>query len=270
MLVALLERLPILVVGIVFCGGAVALTTLAQVSLHRRWSIEARRPLNEVAGFIIAVVGVVYAVLLASIAILAIERYDKAEDIVETEAGVAGDIYRDAIGMPQPVRDEIRAAITDYMTTVVEIEWDLMAREVPVERGWQSHGWRDLGELLGSVAAFEPATQGQVVFLQELLTQINALNDARRSRMFLAHNPIDAVIWWVVIAGGFSTVTLALLFGVPNAPGHLLVSNLLAFSIALVLLLIFVMDRPFSGASRVTAEPFHYVQERIAALDGGG
>lgn len=270
MLVTFLEWLPTVVVAIVFCGGAVALTTLAQLSLHRRWSIEARRPLNEVTGFVIAVVGVVYAVLLASIAILAIERYDRAEDIVETEAGVAGDIYRDAIGLPQSVRAEIRAAIADYMTTVVEVEWDLMAREVPVERGWQSHGWRDLDALLAAVATFEPATQGQVVFLQELLDQINALNDARRSRMFLAHNPIDAVIWWVVIAGGFSTVTLALLFGVPNAPGHLLVSNLLAFSIALVLLLIFVMDRPFAGASRVTAEPFLYVQERMTAVDGEG
>jgi hypothetical protein len=119
------------------------------------------------------------------------------------------------------------------------------------------------------VAAFEPTTQGQVVFLQEILDQINALSDARRSRMFLAHNPIDAIIWWVVIAGGLSTVGLALMFGVPNAPGHLLVSNLLAFSIALVLLLIFVMDRPFAGASRITAEPFHYVQERIGASDSG-
>jgi hypothetical protein len=80
---------------------------------------------------------------------------------------------------------------------------------------------------------------------------------------------VDAVIWWVVIAGGLSTVSLALLFGVPSAPGHLIVSNLLAFSIALVLLLIFVMDRPFSGTSRVTLEPFHYVQERMAAAGEG-
>jgi hypothetical protein len=213
------------------------------------------------------VVGVVYAVLLASIAILAIERYDKAEDIAETEAGVASDIFRDAIGLPPSVREDVRAIIVDYVANVVDVEWELMASDVPGERGWQEHGWRDLEDLLAVIAAFEPTTQGQMAFVEEILDQINALNDARRSRMFLVSNPIDTVIWWVVIAGGISTVTLALLFGVANAPGHLIVSNLLAFSIGLVLLLIFVMDRPYSGASRVTVEPFVYVQQRMAHID---
>jgi hypothetical protein len=88
--------------------------------------------------------------------------------------------------------------------------------------------------------------------------------------MFLVHNPVDQVIWWVVIIGGVSTIGLALLFGVASAPGHLVVSNVLAFSIGLVLLLIFVMDRPFSGASRVTSEPFGYVQEQMQRQIEGG
>lgn len=267
-MISFLESLPTFVLGLAFCGGAVAITTLAQLVLHSRWPIDKRKPLNEVTGFVIAVVGVVYAVLLASIAILAIERYDKAEDIVETEAGVASDIYRDAVGLPPSVRDDIRATISDYVKTVVEIEWNLMANDIPEERGWQAHGWRDLERLLTILAGFEPATQGQQAFMEEILDQVNALNDARRSRMFLVHNPIDTVIWWVVVVGGVSTVTLALLFGVPNTPGHLVVSNILAFSVGLVLLLIFVMDRPFSGSSRVTVEPFLYVQERIAKVDG--
>jgi hypothetical protein len=265
-----LESLPTPLLGLLFCGVAVGLTTIAQVLLHRRWPMDARRPLNEVTGFVIAVVGVVYAVLLASIAILAIERYDKAQDIAEAEAGIAGDIYRDLAGFPEPVRSELRSIMADYVSTVVDIEWDLMAREIPSERGWQNHGWRDLETLLGRVATFEPTTQGEMAFLQEILSQSNALIDARRARMFLVHNPVDQVIWWVVIIGGVSTIGLALLFGVASAPGHLVVSNVLAFSIGLVLLLIFVMDRPFSGASRVTSEPFGYVQEQMQRQIEGG
>lgn len=265
-----LESLPTLLLGLAFCAIAVGLTTSAQLVLHRRWPINARKPLNEVTGFIIAVVGVVYAVLLASIAILAIERYDKAEDISDTEAGVASDIYRDLIGFPQPVRDELRAVVTDYLTTVVEVEWELMAREVPVERGWQDRGWRDVETLLTGLAEFEPATQGEMAFLQEILSKVNDLIDARRARMFLVHNPIETVIWWVVVVGGVSTVTLALLFGVASAPGHLIISNILAFSVGLVLLLIFVMDRPYAGASRVTAEPYTYVLDQIRTIQAEG
>jgi hypothetical protein len=267
-MVAFLESLPTPMLGIVFCTFAVVATTSAQLIVHSRWKTDARRPLNEVTGFIIAVVGVVYAVLLASIAILAIERYDRADDIVETEAGVVSDIYRDAVGLPEPVRDEIRQTLRSYLAVVVDKEWNEMQLGGLADRDWQAEGWGYLSDLLDAMAGFNPATIGQQVFMDEILDQINALNDARRSRMFLAHNPIDEVIWGVVIVGGISTVLLALLFGVASAPGHLLVSNILAFSIGLVLLLIFVMDRPFSGSSRVTPEPFVYVQDRLAVLNG--
>lgn len=263
-----LESLPTIVLGIVICGTAIVLTTAAQLLLHSRWQVSDRKPLNEVTGFVIAVVGVVYAVLLASIAILAIERYDRADDIVETEAGVVSDLYRDVVGLPEPVRGQVREALKAYLAVVIDIEWPEMARERDDDRAWQQEGWSHVEAVLNALAAFNPITSGQQVFLAEILDKANDLNDARRSRMFLAHNPIDGIIWGVVIAGGISTVTLALLFGVANAPGHLVVSNVLAFSVALVLLLIFAMDRPFAGSSRVTAEPFVYVQDRLGALGG--
>jgi hypothetical protein len=136
------------------------------------------------------------------------------------------------------------------------------------DRGWQERGWRDLETLLATMARFEPGTEGQKLFTAEILDQISDLNDARRARMLLSENPIDAIIWWVVIFGGISTVSLALLFGVQSA-GHFVVSNVLAFSIGLVILLIFVMDRPFTGSSPVTVEPFVYVQEAMTAERDG-
>ena len=262
-----LSMLPTWAVALAICGMAVALTLAAQMSLHRRWSVDDRKPLNEVTGFIIAVVGVVYAVLLASIAVVAIERYDRAENVVEQEAGYVSDIYRTAEGLPQNVRVELRAALVDYVVSVVDGEWAAMEGSA-AERDWQEQGWRDIERLIATLAAYEPATQGEQLFMQEILSQVSALQDSRRARMFMAVNPIEAVIWWVMVIGGLSTVALALLFGVPSR-GHLLVSGVLAFSIALVMLLVFVMDAPFVGSSRVTAEPFAYVQERMAGMTGG-
>lgn len=264
-----IDLLPSWLLGVAVCGGAVLATSACQLVLHKRWPVESRKPLNELAGFIIAVVGVVYAVLLASVAILAIERYDRAEQIVESEAGLVGDLYRDAIGFPQPVRDGLRKSLTDYAATVVNTEWAKLEAGVPARTGWQDEGWRYLESFLRQVAEFEPRTNSQQAFLQEVLSRTNDLIDARRSRMFLADNGIKAVIWWVVALGAVTTVGLALVFGIQNAPGHLMLSNILALSISLVLLLIIATDRPFSGASRVTSEPFGFIQSRMSAASDG-
>lgn len=265
MVLHFLDSLPVWLMALAICGGSVLATTAVQLVLHQRWSVEARRPLNEIAGFIIAVVGVVYAVLLASIAILAIERYDRAEQVSQTEAGLVSDLYRDASGLAEPLRSDVRATLMDYLTTVIDVEWPIMEANDVGPAGWQGHGWSDLTRLLDGFARYEPQTSGQTVFMQEMLGRINDLNDARRLRMFAAGNALDGVIWWVVIAGGIGTVAMALLFGV-SSPGHIVISNLLAFSISLVIVLIVSMDRPFTGQPSVTPEPFRYVKEKLQTL----
>ena len=59
---------------------------------------------NEVAGFIYAVIGVVYAVLLGFAAVTVWEGYDKAQAAVEREADDLADLFRDAQTFPQDTR----------------------------------------------------------------------------------------------------------------------------------------------------------------------
>jgi hypothetical protein len=66
---------------------------------------------NDLAGFTIAVIGVLYAVLLAFIAIATWESFSKASDIVEAESDYAGGIYLDTQGLPQAEGKEIRDAV---------------------------------------------------------------------------------------------------------------------------------------------------------------
>jgi hypothetical protein len=261
-----IDTIPTWLLALLICGGSVVLTVMTQTVLHRFWPVEARKPLNELAGFIIAVVGVVYAVLLASIAILAIERYDRAEQNVETEAGLVSDLYRDAIGFPQPLRGEVRAYLLDYAELVVSNEWPAMEAGLPLGSGWQNEGWLGLQEMLRDFANFTPQSDAERAFLQEALSRTNDLIDARRARLFISSDGIKPVIWWVVALGAVTTVGLALVFGIQNPQGHLMVSSILALSISFVLLLIVSMDRPFSGASRVTSEPFAFVKERLLTV----
>jgi hypothetical protein len=64
-----LYSVPIWLSGSVIVFAAVALSLVALACFHRFVPVEVRRAHNDVAGFILAIVGVIYAVLLAFIAV---------------------------------------------------------------------------------------------------------------------------------------------------------------------------------------------------------
>src|ERR1035437_6002582 len=86
----------------VSCGGLLV--------FHRLVHLSVRKAHNDLAGFTIAVIGVLYAVLPAFIAMPAGESFRKPPKIVETEADFAGEISPDPQGFPQPKGQPIRDA----------------------------------------------------------------------------------------------------------------------------------------------------------------
>jgi hypothetical protein len=76
--------------------------------LARRWvSVEILKLNNEVAGFIYAVIGVLYAVLLGFTAIIVWEQFDKAQAGVDQEANELADLYRHAQAFPDDTRRDV-------------------------------------------------------------------------------------------------------------------------------------------------------------------
>ena len=81
------------VYGVLVVGG-VCLIALAGFELVQRLVPAAsRRQHNDVAGFIYAALGVIYAVLLALVVIAVWEQYGAARETVEQEANAAAGIF---------------------------------------------------------------------------------------------------------------------------------------------------------------------------------
>src|SRR6202041_1995872 len=74
---------------------------------HRLVHVKLRRAHNDLAGFTFAIVGVLYAVLLAFIAIATWESFSKASDIVENESDYAGSMYLITSGLPDETGQKI-------------------------------------------------------------------------------------------------------------------------------------------------------------------
>src|SRR5215210_8627964 len=93
-----------LLLALVFIGGSVGLALFGAVHVRRRVDLATQMEQNEVAGFFIAVLGVVYGVLLAFAVIVVWEGYGDAQTTAEREANSVGDLYRMAEALPEQTR----------------------------------------------------------------------------------------------------------------------------------------------------------------------
>ena len=85
--------------GTLLIGLGTALSMLGPVVVRRYVTLERLTETNEIAGFKYAVLGVLYAVLLAFAIIVVWQKFSEAETSVVQEAGAATTIYRLSQGM---------------------------------------------------------------------------------------------------------------------------------------------------------------------------
>src|SRR5579862_5089534 len=223
---------------LLLCGGA----CLGLLIFHRIVHVEIRRAHNELAGFTVAVISVVYAVLLAFIAIATWESYTAAEDIVQSEADYVGSIYRDTQGLPPQMGQDIRNDLELYVRNVIKDEWPVQHKGRMPDQAWEP-----LRRLHVAIVKMQPQTMGEAVIQAELLKTLNDLYRARESRLSAAEGHIPSVIWWIIFLGGALVTAYTFLFGFHDLRMHMVMTAAVAASLGFVVVLIIAMDWPFRG-----------------------
>ena len=246
-------------IGAVIVALSVVAAWLGLFVFDRFVDVSVRRRHNDVAGFIIAIIGVVYAVLLAFIAVAAWANFDNANRVVQQEANLVDNLYRDAIAIPEPARSAVREDIKQYLRLVIDEEW-------PAQRQHKADtsGWVAIEKLQSAVAALDPKTLGQSVVEAEMLKTLNDLYSARRTRLLAASDGIPNTIWSILVLGGVITIAFSFFFGMHSMVMHYAMTGTLAASLALVMVLIVALDWPFRGEVSISPEAFTTVQQDIA------
>jgi len=241
---------------------AVALVAVAGLGVVQRLvPAPLRQEHNDVAGFIYAVVGVIYAVLLALVVIAVWEEHEAAKATVREEANELADVFWLARRLPEPEGPRLQEAARSYARVVAEEEWPLMARG----GGSSPEAWALMDEMRLGVQNLKVDARSEQVLFEHGLDRVDALADARRSRMVEAEEGIPAVLWAVLVFGGTITVGFTYLFGLENTWAHRLMVAAMAGLIALVLFTVGSLEYPFSGGTRVGAEAFELVLRRFEA-----
>jgi hypothetical protein len=248
----LILKIPTWILGALVVGGLSLLSVVGLFALRPFLPHHARlREHHDVAGPILGVVGVLYAVLLAFVVVTVWQNMDRTDANVEMEANYLADIYRNAEAFAPDFREKVAGVVREYRQSVVEEEWKTMAEgkmspkvEVIVNKLWALY------------TVYEPTTPREEAFFSESVQKLNSFRDLRRQRLMDSQAGIHPLLWFVLIAGMFATVSLTFLFGMENLKVHVAMIALLALTIALILFTIMVLDFPFTGDVSISAEPF--------------
>jgi hypothetical protein len=245
----------LLLVGLAALGGA-----LLPLAARQFLSVELRDRHNDAAAAIFSVIGVTFGVLLAFVAMLAWEGFNKAKAASYAEAAVVMDVYNAAMGFADPQMSQMRDDMIGYVETVVRIEWPAQAAGRAADNGTAY-----LEKLNRVAMGLRPSNIADGNRHALLLESLARLWDARRERLLAAETTIPAVVWIVTIAGGVLTIAFGCFLGAPRLAMHVAMSAALAISGALVLILIIALSNPFRGDFRVSTEPFDQVLTKIGA-----
>ncbi|MBV8913540.1 MAG: DUF4239 domain-containing protein [Acetobacteraceae bacterium] len=250
---------PIWAVGVSLAVIAVIGTILLEFAVRRFVSPTVRFQHNEIAAAIFSIIGVTYAVLLAFVAMLAWEGFNKAKAATYQEAAQVMDVFQAANNLSEPARTNLIVHLQRYTASVIATEWPAQAAGRVVRAGDQSLA--QLDQLIADLKPVgEPDTSNSMLLAQSLMR----LRDARQERLLAAETPIPGIVWFVLIVGGAITMAFGSFLGSPSLRMHLSMCSLLAVSGVLVLVLIIALSNPFRGDFRVSTAPFDYALSQIA------
>ncbi|MBV9233150.1 MAG: DUF4239 domain-containing protein, partial [Candidatus Eremiobacteraeota bacterium] len=240
-MIAWIEQLPTLLAGILVIGGFMASTFIVGYFVTIFTPHDVRIAHNDRAGFILAVIGVIYAVLLAFVAIGVWERFQRAEERSYDEAGALATIYRDADSFAGPRR--LRTTVRQYVGEVIDDEWPRM------RRGERSSISQALLESIDRQIRALPANSVrlQTVHAQMMAAADTALKD-RQARLTVDFIGINGILWAVLIAGAYITVAFTYLFGFDRTIMQQLMIGGLSLMIGLVVFLTMALDFPYRGS----------------------
>jgi fumarate reductase subunit D len=221
------------------------------VVVQRLVPSDRREGQNDVAGFIYAVLGVAYAVLLAFVVFAVWQDYKTAQTNVESEANELAGVYFLASQLPEPQRTHVQDLVRTYARVVVEQEWPMM------EQGQTSpHADSLVRQLRLELLEFDPHTKGEQVLYELGQTQLHDAIDARRTRLLEVREGIPTLLWVVLVVGGVITVSFTYLFGLKSNVAHALMVAALTLLICGILFTIGEFNDPFSGPVGIQPEAF--------------
>jgi len=255
-----LLSLPDWLTLVIFIAIPAAIAVVVHMGVRRIWPPDMLLPHHDVAGFLVSIVGVLYAVVLGFLVGTGWNNFDAAQRNADLEASSVGDLYELAAIEPEPLRSQLQRSIARYAFEVRDHEWPELTqgRQDPVARS-------ELNEIV-NVYAGSPA-MNQVhrsalkatIIDQAMYARLHDLSDRRRQRLVDATTHMPDAMYTALVLGAMMVIVFVYLFGVSNAWLQFMMTALVAGSIGLVFGLVLELDGTYSGIIHVSSGAWNLI-----------
>jgi Protein of unknown function (DUF4239) len=244
----LLNTFPTWALVPIVIGPFILFAAVGLYVVRRRW-VHLAREQNDAAGVLIGLVAAVYGIVLAFVIVVLYQDYQDAGSTVRQEATVIEQVDRDARVFPPALQREIASRLDAYTRRVITPEWELMR-----DGRLSPEAWREIDGLYATFQRYRPATETESAFYGEAVGKLNEIVAARRERVRFAEETLPGALQVLIFGGALVLIAFVLFI----APGPLQMSMVIAVA-ALVgfnLLLVVLLDHPFSGDLSVSNHAF--------------
>jgi hypothetical protein len=245
--------------GLLIVGGSLVLALGGFALVHRYVPIEVRERQNAVAGVIYAMLGSLYAILLAYVVIVVWEEFNATSRQVEQEATDLANIYHWVDDFPDPYRAQVHDLLRNYIDTTVGEEWPLLA-----QRTSSTHAGELAHDLQMALTELPITTPAERVLADHALTEYQDFSTVRQLRIFGAAVGIHPLLWVMLIVGAVLTIGFTYLFGV-NVRAHVAMIAALTVVIGATLFMVYAANYPFSGDVHVSSKALTEVRQSFDA-----
>ncbi len=219
---------------------------------------------HEVLGVLLQTGGTLHAVFLAFLVVAVWQSYDSARTNVAEEASALATLYRSSAAMEPAMGKALRKLTRDYARAVVQKEWTVQA-----ETGGVSTEARAAGLAMYRLFGREDPTarQNNAAIDGAALAIISQIQSDRNKRTLQAGASLPTVIWFAAIGSGAIVLSMSFFLFMRQAAPQMIVTSILASTIALLLSITFVLSRPFAGPMALHPEPFQHSLQVFDSVD---
>jgi hypothetical protein len=196
---------------------------------------------HDVSGFVFTNLGVLYSVLLGFTVVNVQQRFDGINAVVKTEAAYLAELFRDAEAFTTKDRQAMQQALKAYAESIVSDEWR------QIEKGPHLQTTHKLNELWRTYYDVELTNKKQEILYTESIKKLNDAVNVRLERLLGGGESLSDEMWTFLICGGIILVSFISMFAFESLWLHLLLTSVLAATLAFLLFLIFSLDTAFSG-----------------------
>ena len=234
---------------------------LLMLVLNRIWPREKRRAHNDLIGWQLSILGTMYAVIVGFMLYTVWTNFGVASENADNEANAIVNLHRLAVGLPAEQAVKMKELAQDYADAVVDREWGMMAAgKISPESSQIS---RKMWSTLMSIQSPSPT---QITAEDHSLYELSTLTEHRQMRQLQITSRLPAILWSVLLAGGALTIFSVCLFGTQSALIHGIQVFSFSLLVAMALIAIADIDRPFQGTVHVSDAAFRRAQINMLPL----